>query len=554
MENQTPIALLTEARPTWIKKWGSLIILSLALAIIIIDTTLLNVSLSTIIRDLKTDIQHLQWVITAYSLVLASLTITGGRLGDLFGRKRMFKLGAVIFACGSLVASFSPSVGVLVIGESIIEGIGGAMMMPATASLLVANFKGRDRAIAFGIWGGIAAAASAIGPILGGYLTTNYSWRWGFRINVIVAAILVAGSILIKESRDMEEKPTIDWYGVLLSALGLLSLSFGIIEASRYGWWMAKEVFKVGGLTFEVPFGLSISIPAILLGFILLGMFMMWERKMERRRETPLVSTKLFKNSRFVSGIVTTGVMSLGQSGMFFVLPVFFQAVRGLDAFHTGLGLLPLSVTLLIMAPFSAYISKYVYPKHLIMTGLFINIIAYVVLIFSLKVTATPLTLMPGLILYGIGMGLVMAQISNITLSAVSVEEAGEASGVNNTMRQIGSTLGSAIIGSILITQIASGLTGGINTSNVIPAELKSNITTALSKQTSNVEFAGGARFSANLPEPFINEITRISHESTTKGNRMALLYAGGFSLLALLTAIRLPKERNVEREETAHA
>src|SRR6266498_3561175 len=176
------------------RKWASLVVLSLALAIIIIDTTLLNVSLSSIIRDLKTDIQSIQRVITAYSLTLAALTITGGRLGDLWGRRRMFVVGAIIFALGSLIASISQNVGTMIIGESIIEGIGAALMMPATSSLLVADFQGRDRAIAFGVWGGIAAAASAIGPIVGGFFATNYTWRWGFRIIILVAAILVLGS------------------------------------------------------------------------------------------------------------------------------------------------------------------------------------------------------------------------------------------------------------------------------------------------------------------------------------------------------------------------
>src|SRR5216110_2707855 len=180
------------------RKWAPLLVLSLALAIIIIDTTLLNVSLSTLIRELHTNLQSLQWVISAYSLTLAALTVTGGRMGDLLGRKRMFRFGAFVFAAGSFLASVSNSVSTLLWGESIIEGIGAALMMPATASLLVSRYRGHDRALAFGIWGGVAAAASAIGPILGGFLTTHYSWRWGFRINVFVVAILLLGSIIIE--------------------------------------------------------------------------------------------------------------------------------------------------------------------------------------------------------------------------------------------------------------------------------------------------------------------------------------------------------------------
>src|SRR5438105_8328216 len=205
-------------KPT-LRKWGNLMMLSLALAIIIVDSTLLNVSLSTLVRELHTNLQSLQWVISAYALMLAALTVTGGRMGHLFGRKRMFKLGAVIFVLGAVVASISHSVAVLLLGESIIEGIGAALMMPATASLLVAKYRGHERAIAFGIWGGVAAAASAIGPILGGFLTTHYSWRWGFRINVVVCAVLLIGSKVVGDNQERQWK-YIDCLGVLLSSLG----------------------------------------------------------------------------------------------------------------------------------------------------------------------------------------------------------------------------------------------------------------------------------------------------------------------------------------------
>ncbi len=239
---------MSESKNSFIKKWGPLGVLSLALAIVVIDTTLLNVSLATIIRDLHTDIQSMQWVITAYALMLAAFTIFGGKLGDIFGRKKMFVVGAIIFAIGSFVASISPNVGILILGESIIEGIGAALMLPATSSLLISTFKGRERGIAFGVWGGVAAAASAVGPILGGYLTTNFSWRWGFRINVFVVIILVLGAFMIKESSDPAEKnDQLDEGGIILSSVGLLAIVFGIIESSRLGWINAKETFVFFG-------------------------------------------------------------------------------------------------------------------------------------------------------------------------------------------------------------------------------------------------------------------------------------------------------------------
>ena len=215
-----------------LRKWLPLVVLSFALTIIILDTTILNVSLRTIIHDLHTNIQSIQWVITVYALMLGALTITGGRLGDIFGRKKMFVLGAIIFAVGSFITSISQSVGFMVLGEAVIEGIGAALMIPATTSLLVTNYEGRDRQIGFGIWGGIAAGAAALGPVVGGWLTTYFSWRWAFRINVGVAIILVIGSMFITEAKNSLEKPFIDFGGIILSVLGLLAVVFGFIEAS----------------------------------------------------------------------------------------------------------------------------------------------------------------------------------------------------------------------------------------------------------------------------------------------------------------------------------
>src|SRR5712692_8609978 len=338
----TPMSARTAPRTeSSVRKWGTLMVLSLALAIIIIDSTLLNVSLSTLIRELNTNLQSLQWVISAYSLMLAALTVTGGRMGDLFGRKKMFMGGAVIFAVGSFIASISRSVPVLLLGESIIEGIGAALMMPATASLLISKYRGHDRAIAFGIWGGVAAAASAIGPILGGFLTTHYSWRWGFRINLFVVALLLLGSVIVEDTQKPEGKK-IDWVGVLLSAAGLFFVVFGIIESESYGWIRPRKPFPIWQAG-----SISIAPLALLLGVIILVFFGMWERRLEGLGGTPIVSMRLFQNQQFVAGASVVGVLMLAQNGVIFSLPVFLQSVKQLDALHTGLTLLPMSLALL---------------------------------------------------------------------------------------------------------------------------------------------------------------------------------------------------------------
>jgi EmrB/QacA subfamily drug resistance transporter len=539
-----------QSNPSGFKKWAPLLVLSLALMIIIIDTTILNVSLRTIINDLHTDIISIQWVITAYSLILAAFTITGGRLGDLFGRKKMFVLGAVIFAIGSFLASISKSVSVLIAGEAIIEGIGAVLMMPATASLLVSNYKGRDRAVAFGVWGGIAGAASAIGPILGGWLTSNYSWRWAFRINVGVALVLLLGSIIIKEARDKEEKPTLDLVGVLLSSLGLLSIVYGFIKAETYGWLKAKETFTLFGHALKLG-NLSIVPVFIILGLSFLGLFLLWERHMDRQNKTPLVSLNLFKNRQFVSGATTTGILALGQSGLIFSIPIFLQGVKNLDAFHTGLYMLPLSLTALVMAPFSALLIKILPPKRLVQIGLAVNVLAFLVLRWTLRVDATAWTLAPGFILFGLGMGLIMAQVSNITLSAVSVEEAGEASGVNNTLRQVGATLGSAIMGAILISTLTANLSNGVAQSSAIPASAKAQISQSFSENASRIEFGNASNFEGNIPQFIKNELTKIVQTGTTDANKTTLGFGALFVMLGFITSFALPAGKEVETEQS---
>jgi EmrB/QacA subfamily drug resistance transporter len=531
------------------RKWAGLGVLSLGLAIVVIDTTLLNVSLSTIIRDLHTDLKSIQWVITAYALVLAAFTITGGRLGDLFGRKRMFMVGAVIFAVGSFLASVAHTIPILLLGESIIEGFGAALMMPATASLVVANFEGKDRATAFGVWGGVAGASSAIGPLLGGYLTSQYSWRWGFRINLFIALLVIVGSLwFLKESKD-DRKPTLDWWGVILSSLGLLSITYGIIESSTYGWWKAKQLLMLGSYQIDL-WGISIVPFAIAIGLFFLAVFFWWEKRIEEKGKTPLVSLSILKNSQFTSGVLTVSILTLGMTGLIFALPVFLQTVKNLDAFHTGLAMIPLSLALLIAAPIAGSLSKKITPKYLIQAGLLIDVVGMFVLSWSLKSDMSISRLIPGLTLYGLGMGMVMAPISNLTLSAVPVQQAGEASGINNTMRQVGATLGAAIVGAAVLTSLTGYLVKGVAVSPVIPEQAKIQIIKTVSNPDSNVEFSTGAQLNQDTPPAVSNELSQLVKEATTKAAKDAFVYAALFAFLGFIAALFLPTT-TVHAEDT---
>ncbi len=527
----------------FLRKWLPLTVMGLAVLIIVIDTTLLNVSLGTIIRELHTNIQSMQWVIAAYALTLAALTIVGGRLGDLFGRKKMFMLGATIFAIGSFIASASHSVGYLLAGESIIEGIGAALMMPASASLLITTYRNRERALALGLWGAMAAAGSAIGPILGGYLTTHYSWRWGFRINVGIALLLIAGSVIINESKDTRHKISLDWVGVFLSSGGLLAGVFAIIEGGSYGWWKHMSGPTFGGLS-AIPLAFMLSVG-------LLCLFVWWEDFVLKRGRRPLVDMKIFANKQFTSGSLTLASQVIGMTGIIFAMPVFLQGVRGLDALHTGYALLPMSIALLIMAPLGGFLSgKIGTPKHIVQVGLITTLFGIIVLRYSLSISTTVSDLILPLSFYGAGMGLCFSQLTNITLSSVPVEEVGEASGLNNTIRQVASSLGAAIIGTVLLTGLANNLKSSVSTSPVLPADMRVHISQEVAAQSSAVEFGVPIHSSAQLTAEQRTEIKKLSNQSTVDANRNVFLVAMLSPLLAFVFSTQLPKDKSVKHHD----
>lgn len=523
--------------------WGPLVVLAVALFIIIVDTTLLNVSLRAIIKDLNSNTQEIQWVITVYSLILAAFTITGGRLGDIFGRKRMFLVGAVIFAIGSLIAAFSTSFAMMLAGESIVEGFGAALMMPATASLLLLNYQGRERAIAFAVWGAMAGVAAAVGPILGGYLTTNYTWRYGFLINVFVVIGLLIFSRLIKDNPMKKENLTVDWGGVALSSVSLLVMVFGLIEASTYGWWSKKADFVVYGQTLQ-PGNLSITPVAVALGVIGLVLFYFWELRVTRSGRTPLLTLDLFKNKPFVAGVASLFAISMALTGFSFIMPVFYQAVLGFDAFHSGLANLPLSLALLVTAPLGAVLSKKILPKTLVIIGMALTAIAvyWVSLVFSIEATAATFAL--PLILFGAGMGFVQSQVNNLALSAVPISEAGEASGVANTSRQLASALGAALLGTILLAAIPTHIQQGVEESAVLPEQAKPTIAKQLEAAGNDIEFAEpqAATGSAQVSPVITSEIGHIIKSAITESDKSAAKFATIFVLIGVVVAFWLPK------------
>ncbi len=526
------------------KKWGLVFILSLSLVIMIFDTTMLNVSIKNIVQDLDTSLKNVQWAITIYALVMASFMLLGGKIGDLYGRKKAFMTGAVIYGVGTLLAAISPNITTLIIGWSLIEGIGAALMMPATVSLLVANYSGKDRKIGFGIWGGMAGSTAALGPLFGGYMTTHYSWRWAFALEIIIVIAILGLSFLIKESRENKSEK-LDILGTILSSTGFASLVYGIIEASTYGWWQAKEIYKIGSLEIDI-FGLSITPIFILLGLIILTNFILWQKKISKTSD-PLLHLYLFKNRQYTAGITTTAILGLAHSGIFFTLPIFLQIVGGYNAQQTGIALLPMSLSVFTASAIFSKFGNKIPVKYIIQFGILLIIASVFVLRNSLNIEITNWDIAPGLALFGLGFGIIMSQITNLTLSAVPVDEAGEASGLSTTMRNLGGSLGTAIIGTVLVSALTTNMIQGINDSQILPASLKEQIVKDVEENGQKITEDNTAN-NSQIPQNVSNEINNIKNKATVEANKESLSYTAFFAFLTFLISFFIPKKKIEEK------
>lgn len=459
-------------------RWWALVVIALGLAIVIIDNTVLNVSIPYILRDLNTTFASVEWVISGYSLTIATVLITIGRLGDMWGRRRIFRLGVITFATGSFIGSIAPSATQLIIGRAIIQAIGAAMTLTSALALLASEFKGRERAIAFGIWGAIAGASATVGPLLGGYLTTDFSWRWSLRINVAVGIAALIGSVFIVESKGEEEKG-FDWWGVLLSGTGLFSIVFGFIQGRQYGWLTPNKTLSLFGINW--PFTTISIVPVLFaLGVVLLTMFILREHHLEKTGATPLLRMSMFTSRGFSIGLATLGILAFGQFGAFFVLPIYLENVLGLNALQTGVAFLPASISLFVAGSLSGFIGNKINIKWVVVIGMLSLSAGVYFLIPTITLTATPLTIMPPLILFGIGFGFGSAQMNNIIISSAPLEVAGEASASSTTARQVGSSIGVAIVGAVLTISLITNVTQNVQTDQSIPARLKPEIISGL--------------------------------------------------------------------------
>lgn len=440
------------------RRWVTLVIVLGAALIAAVDSTVLNVAIPTILREFHTTLAQLQWVLTGYTLTFAALLIIGGRLADVFGARRLFIVGAALFGLGSLLASLSTGVVGLVGGEAIIEGIGASLMLPASIGIITSTFGGHERASAFAAWGTTLGAAVAFGPLLGGWLTTHYSWRWAFRINVIVVPFAVLGALLVMpKAVSTARRARIDVPGSLLISTGMLCLVFGISEGATYGWWRPARALVIGGIELwptdrpvscvPVAFGLAL---VLLTGFVLL------ERAKERRDADPLFEFSQLRLHTFRYGLSTLLLLAMAQIAFLFVMSVFLQETLHRDAVTTGLWLVPSGLCIVAGSQLGARLTRRIGTHVVVRIGLALEMLGLTGIALAISNDTRFVQILPGVFAYGIGIGFAAAQLTNVILSEIKPERSGAASGANTTVRMIGASLGTAVISVLLADRTAA--------------------------------------------------------------------------------------------------
>jgi EmrB/QacA subfamily drug resistance transporter len=420
------------------RKWWTLGSLSFALFMIMLDNTVVNVALPAIQDDLRITRSELEWTVAAYALTFASLLLTGGKLGDLLGRRLIFVIGLVVFTGSSLFCGLSSSAPELIAARAV-QGVGAALMMPATLSIISATFAVRERGMAIGIWAGVSAMALAIGPLLGGIITEHISWNWIFYVNVPIGIVGVAAALLVvPESRDTSHEQRLDLPGLLSSGIGLLAIVYALIEANTYGWTSTRilTLFVIGAVA--------------LTAFVLL----------ELHQRLPMLDLSLFKSGTFAGANLVAILVTLAMFGIFVFFPIYMQTFRGWSPIQAGAALLPWTILIVIFAPIAGKLSDRVGSRWLMASGMTV-VAACCLLLSTVTLHSTFWHMLPAFVLGGLGMSFVMTPMSAAAMGAAPVDKAGVASGVLNTFRQVGVALGIAVTGAIVADRAAAAARGG---------------------------------------------------------------------------------------------
>jgi EmrB/QacA subfamily drug resistance transporter len=527
-----------EVAPTSRAKGGAtLVLLTLATGqfLMTLDSSVMNVSIATVAKDVGTTVTGIQGAITAYTLVMAALMITGAKVGAMIGRKRAFVIGCVIYACGSFTTSIAPNLPVLLFGWSFLEGVGAALILPAIVALVAGNFPAERRPAAYGMVAAAGAIAVAVGPLIGGFCTTYFSWRWVFAGEVVLVALILIAARKIADAPS-ESRPKLDYVGALLSATGLGLLVFGVLRSSEWGWIQPKA----DGPSWA---GLSPTVWLVLAGLFVIWLFFRWQARREDQGKEPLVRPAMLRNRQLTGGLIMFFFQFLAQAGLFFVVPLYLSVCLGLSALATGARLLPLSITLLIAAVGIPKLLPKVSPRLIVRSGLLALFLGTIVLLAGLDPDAGPEIVFVPMLLIGLGIGALASQLGAITVSAVPDDQSPEVGGVQNTMTNLGASLGTALAGSVMIAAVSAAFLTNIQQSDAIPSRVKSQ---------AEVQLAGGAPFisDADLEDALDEAGVRGRsadaalagyQDARLDGLRSALAILGLLVLVSLFYAQRIP-------------
>ena len=529
------------------KKWWPLVALATAQFVMVLDQSVMNVSISQQVEDFDTTVTTIQAVITLYCLVMAMLMLTGGKIGDIIGRRRAFVIGLCIYACGSALTAVAQSVAVLTLGWSILEGIGAALVLPAMAALIAGNFEGPDRKVAYAVLGGVAGTGIAIGPILGGWATTELSWRVVFVGEVVLVLFILAMTPRVKDAARAGEPPKLDFVGSILAATGLGAVVLGTLQSSTWGWVKPKD-------SPVEPFGFSLTLFVIAAGGALLWGFVAWQRRREATGTDPLVHLDLLKIPPLRSGLIGLFTQNLILMGVFFVVPLYLQLVIGLDALETGVKMLPVSITMFISSAVGSKLSGRFPVRSIVRAGLITTVVAVVALLASIKPDLTGAGFAISMGILGVGMGLIVSQLGNVVQSSVDASGRGEAGGLQYTGQQLGSSLGVALIGAIVLVGLTGVFVSTIEDDPRIADEVSAQISVAAQP---GIDFVSSdqiatAATDAGLDDATTQAIVDDYEQAQLQSLKTGLLAAALLALISLAFTGDLPHDAPSSDTETS--
>jgi MFS family permease len=503
-----------------------------------LDSSVMNVSIATVAKDVGTTVTGIQTAITMYTLVMAALMITGGKLGQILGRKRAFAIGCVIYGCGSFITAISTSLPVLLFGWSFLEGVGAALILPAIVALVASNFPAAERPRAYGLVASAGAIAVAAGPLIGGLLTTYASWRWVFAGEVLIIIVILGVARKIQDTPPTE-RPRLDLVGTALSALGLALGVFAILKAGEWGFVHPKPGAPAW-------FGLSPAIWLLLGGGLVLWLFLRWENRRIDNHQEPLIDPSILLNRQLRSGLTAFLFQYLLQSGLFFAVPLFLSVSLGLSAIATGVRLLPLSITLLLAAAGIPKVFPNASPRRVVRIGFLLLFAGIATMVGALDAGAGPEIVTWPMLLAGLGIGALASQLGAVTVSAVPDEQSAEVGGLQNTVTNLGASIGTALSGAILISALTASLLAGIQNNPAVPASVKSKAQTELA---SGVPFLSDKDLEAALakegvPKDTADEIVKENSDARIDALRSSLSVIAVIALIALYFGGSIPPEQ----------